>query len=195
MVNTYFRLSERKALIETADIRLVSPNYATKNIETLSLPAEVQSAFDLDWDTVVFDVGGDWAGATALGRYKADFDAFQGELEVLNVINVRRPMSGTPEKIVSLMKEIEEKSRLKITGLVNNSNLAHLTSAFELQDGYEIIQSVSRSTGVPVRFTTGKPKALNDFLSGDLDAEFVGEPLGIKIYMHRDWDSYTKFGV
>ena len=195
MVNTYFRLSERKVLIETADIRLVSPNYATKNIETLSLPAEVQSAFDLDWDAVVFDVGGDWAGATALGRYKADFDAFQGELEVLNVINVRRPMSGTPEKIVSLMKEIEEKSRLKITGLVNNSNLAHLTSAFELQDGYEIIKSVSRSTGVPVRFTTGKPKALNDFLSGDLDAEFVGEPLGIKIYMHRDWDSYTKFGV
>ena len=195
MVNTYFRLSERKKLIETADIRLVSPNYAMKNIETLSLPAEVQSAFDLDWDTVVFDVGGDWAGATALGRYKADFDALSEGLEVLNVINVRRPMSGTPEKIISLMREIEEKSRLKITGLINNSNLAHLTTADDLRDGYNIIKSVSMSMGVPVRFTTGKPEILNEFLSENLDGAFTGEPLHIQTYMHRDWDSYTKFGI
>ena len=74
MVNTYFRLTERGKLVEQKEIRLVSPNYACSGIETLSLPAEVASAFVLDWDTVVFDVGGDDVGATALGRYKSDFD-------------------------------------------------------------------------------------------------------------------------
>ena len=98
MVNTYFRLTERGKLVEQKEIRLVSPNYACSGIETLSLPAEVASAFVLDWDTVVFDVGGDDVGATALGRYKTDFDDMtDDQLEVLNVVNIRRPLSGTVE--------------------------------------------------------------------------------------------------
>ena len=50
MVNTYFRLTERGKLVEQKEIRLVSPNFACSGIETLSLPAEVSSAFVLDWD-------------------------------------------------------------------------------------------------------------------------------------------------
>lgn len=73
MVNTYFRLTERGKLVEQKEIRLVSPNFACSGIETLSLPAEVSSAFVLDWDTVIFDVGGDDVGSTALGRYHEDF--------------------------------------------------------------------------------------------------------------------------
>ena len=96
MVNTYFRLTERGKMVEQKEIRLVSPNYACSGIETLSLPAEVASAFVLEWDTVVFDVGGDDVGATALGRYHQDFvDLEPGSLEVLNVVNIRRPLSGT----------------------------------------------------------------------------------------------------
>lgn len=59
MVNTYFRLTDRGNLIKSREIRLVSPNYVHTSVETLSLPAEVASAFALDWDTVIFDVGGD----------------------------------------------------------------------------------------------------------------------------------------
>ena len=73
MVNTYFRLTERGKMVEQKEIRLVSPNFACSGIETLSLPAEVQSAFVLDWDSVIFDVGGDDVGSTALGRYHQDF--------------------------------------------------------------------------------------------------------------------------
>ena len=99
MVNTYFRLTERGKLVEQKEIRLVSPNFACSGIETLSLPAEVSSAFVLDWDTVIFDVGGDDVGATALGRYHQDFvDLAPGALEVLNVVNIRRPLAGTVEK-------------------------------------------------------------------------------------------------
>ena len=75
MVNTYFRLTDRSGLIKSKEIRLVSLNFVHSSVETLSLPAEVASAFALDWDTVIFDVGGDPAGATALGRYREDFDA------------------------------------------------------------------------------------------------------------------------
>ena len=65
MVNTYFRLTDRANLVKSYEIRLVSPNFVRSNVETLSLPAEVASAFALDWDTVIFDVGGDPAGAVS----------------------------------------------------------------------------------------------------------------------------------
>lgn len=196
MVNTYFRLTERGKMVEQKEIRLVSPNYACSGIETLSLPAEVASAFVLDWDTVIFDVGGDDVGATALGRYHEDFmELEEGSLEVLNVVNIRRPLSGTVEKLIRLQEGMQLHSRLKITGMVNNANLATETSEEELRDGYEMLKEVSERTGIPVAYTTGKKVFLDKFLAEGHDPKYIGTPVAIDMYMHRDWDSYIKYGL
>lgn len=195
MVNTYFRLTERKHQIEAAEIRLISPNYACTNVETLSVPAEVASAFHQDWDTVVFDVGGDPAGATALGRYHEDFAALAPEqLQVLNVVNIRRPMSGTPDKILSLLADMERNARLKVTGFVNNTNLSYATTEAELLDGYEILREASLRSGIPVLYTSGRKELLDAFMARGLDERFIGRPLPIDLYMHRDWDTFTRKG-
>ena len=191
MVNTYFRLTERGKMVSQKEIRLVSPNFACSGIETLSLPAEVASAFALDWDTVVFDVGGDAVGSTALGRYHEDFmELGPGQLEVLNVVNIRRPLAGTVEKIIKLQQEMQIHSRLKITGMINNTNLAQMTGPDELRDGYEMLREVSEKTGVPVSYTTGKKELLDQFLSEGHDPKYIGKPIAIDMYMKRDWDSY-----
>lgn len=193
MVNTYFRLTERGNMTRMKEIRLVSPNYACSGVETLSLPAEVASAFAMDWDTVVFDVGGDAVGSTALGRYHQDFmELEEGSLEVLNVINTRRPLAGTVEKIVRLQEDMQRHSRLKITGMINNTNLATATSPADLRDGYEIIKQVSEITGVPVMYTSGKKEMLDVFLAEGHDPKYIGTPLAIDTYMQRDWDSWVK---
>ena len=193
MVNTYFRLTEPGRLTKMKEIRVVSPNFTNSGIETLSLPAEVQSAFAMDWDTVVFDVGGDAAGSTALGRYHEDFMQLEdGCLEVLNVINIRRPLSGTLDRILHLQEEMQVHSRLNITGLINNTNLAQSTGPAELRDGYELIRQVSELTGVPVRYTAGKKKLLDSFLSEGHDERYIGTPLAIDTYMARDWDSWVQ---
>lgn len=196
MVNTYFRLTERGKMVEQKEIRLVSPNYACSGIETLSLPAEVASAFVLEWDTVVFDVGGDDVGATALGRYHQDFvDLEPGALEVLNVVNIRRPLSGTVEKLIRLQEGMQAHSRLQITGMINNANLATETTVEELRDGYKMLKEVSDKTGIPVAYTTGKKDLLEQFLSEGHDPKYIGKPIPIDVYMHRDWDSYIKYGL
>ena len=193
MVNTYFRLTERGRMTRMSEIRLVSPNFACSGIETLSVPAEVASAFAMDRDTVVFDVGGDAVGATAVGRYHQDFMELEpGSLEVLNVVNIRRPLAGTVERIIHLQEEMQIHSRLKITGMINNTNLAQLTTPAELRDGYEMIREVSLRTGVPVSYTSGKKELLDQFLSEGHDPKFIGKPLAIDTYMQRDWDSWVK---
>ena len=193
MVNTYFRLAERGKLTEMKEIRLVSPNFSCSGIETLSLPAEVASAFDMDWDTVVFDVGGDAVGSTALGRYHQDFmDLEEGALEVLNVINIRRPLAGTVDRIVRLQEEMQVHSRLKISGMINNTNLAEATGYEELRDGYRLIKQVSELTGVPVLYTSGKKRMLDQFLSEGHDPKYIGKPMYLDTYMARDWNSWIK---
>ena len=193
MVNTYFRLAEHGKLTEMKEIRLVSPNFSCSGIETLSLPAEVASAFDMDWDTVVFDVGGDAVGSTALGRYHQDFmDLEEGALEVLNVINIRRPLAGTVDRIVRLQEEMQVHSRLKISGMINNTNLAEATGYEELRDGYRLIKQVSELTGVPVLYTSGKKRMLDQFLSEGHDPKYIGKPMYIDTYMARDWNSWIK---
>ena len=193
MVNTYFRLTEPGRLMRMKDIRVVSPNFTNSSVETLSLPAEVQSAFAMDWDTVVFDVGGDAVGSTALGRYHQDFEALDpANLEVLNVVNIRRPLSGTVEKIIRLQEEMEVHSRLKITGMINNTNLAQVTTPEELRDGYEMIRQVSEKTGVPVLYTSGKKAMLDFFLAEGHDPRYIGTPFPIDTYMARDWESWVR---
>ncbi len=196
MVNTYFRLTERGKLVEQKEIRLISPNFACSGIETLSLPAEVASAFALDWDSVIFDVGGDDVGATALGRYHRDFAALpEGALEVLNVVNIRRPLASTLEKVLHLQEGMQTHARLRITGMINNTNLSTMTSAADLWDGYELLREVADRTGIPVAYTTGKKEFLEAFLAKSPDPAYVGRPVAIDMYMHRDWDSYIAHGI
>lgn len=196
MVNTYFRLSERRAAIEERGIRLVSPNYAMTNIETLSMPAEVNAAFHSDWDTVVFDAGGDPSGATVLGAYNPEFlKLAPGALKVYNVINTRRPLAGTADKAIALMENMAGYARLEVTGLINNTNLAVETGPDELEDGYHVVREVSERTGVPVAYTSGKKEMLDKFLAGNHDPKYVGQALELTSYMHRDWDSYVNSGV
>ena len=147
--------------------------------------------------TAVFGGGGDasligvGAGATALGRFHSEFMELQpGQLEVLNVINVRRPMSGTAEKIVSLQKELERNARLQVTGFINNTNLQHETTAEELEDGYRILRDVSEQTGIPVVYTAGTNDVIKQFLSAEHDEKYVGKPIELQRIMRRDWDSY-----
>ena len=193
MVNTYFRLTEHGRQVRLKEIHLVSPNYACSGIEPLSVPAEVASAFAMDWDTVVFDVGGDAVGSTAIGRYHQDFmDLEPEQLEVLNVVNIRRPLAGTVERILKLQEEMQIHSRLRITGMINNTNLAQLTGPDELRDGYEMIRQVSELSGIPVAYTSGKKALLEQFLSEGHDPRFIGKPLAIDTYMARDWESWVQ---
>ena len=118
-----------------------------------------------------------------------------GELEVLNVVNIRRPLSGTPEKILRLQEGMQIHSRLQITGMINNTNLSTMTTEQELWDGYLMLKEVSDLTGIPVAYTTGKKEFLDAFLARDPDPKYVGTPIAIDVYMHRDWDSYIQYGL
>lgn len=194
-VNDYFRMSDRVELLEQNKINVVSPTFAGKGLTPSNMSAAVASAFAQDWDLVVFDVGGDSAGAMSLGRYHSDFAALEpGQLEVWDIVNVFRPMSESPDKIMKLMGEMEGFARERVTGLINNSNLLNYASADDLRRGYDVLRETSERSGLPIVHTAGRPEYLAEFLADGRDARYIGEPLPLETYLHRSWESFTKNG-
>ena len=194
-VNDYFRMSDRVELLTDRNINVVSPTFAGKGVTPSSMSSAVASAFDGDWDYVVFDVGGDAAGSLSLGRYNTDFSALQpGQLHVYDIVNVFRPMSGTPEKILDLKEEMEGFARLQVTGFVNNANLLNYASADDLRRGYDVLRETSLMSGIPIVHTTGRREYLEAFLADGRDPQFIGEPIALQTYMHRSWEAFTHQG-
>ena len=193
-INDYFRMSDHVKLLDEKKINLVSPTFAGAGLTQTNMSAAVGSAFAQDWDLVVFDVGGDPAGAMSLARYHSDFAALEpGQLEVYDIINVRRPMSETPEKILKLKADMEGFARQTVTGFVHNSNLQAWASAQDLRDGYPVVKAASEMSGIPIVHTTGLPAYLDEFLRDEgLDRRFIGTPIPLTTYMHRSWADFTQ---
>lgn len=195
-INDYFRMSDHVKLLEEKHVNVVSPTFVGQGITQTNMPAAVASAFAQEWDLVIFDVGGDPAGALSLARYHQDFAELEaGQLEVYDIVNVFRPMSETAEKIIKLKGEMEGFARQTVTGFINNSNLLNYASADDLRRGYEVIREASVLSGIPVVYTTGRREFLEEFLADGRDEKYIGTPIALDTYMHRTWDSFAHGGI
>lgn len=195
-INDYFRMSDHVKLLEGKHVNVVSPTFVGQGITQTNMPAAVASAFAQEWDLVIFDVGGDPAGALSLARYHQDFAQLEaGQLEVYDIVNVFRPMSETAEKIIKLKGEMEGFARQTVTGFINNSNLLNYASADDLRRGYEVIREASVLSGIPVVYTTGRREFLEEFLADGRDEKYIGTPIALDTYMHRTWDTFAHGGI
>ena len=150
IVNPYFRSNDARALLEKNGITLIAPDYAGTNVDIPVLPAEVMRIFNEDDATIIIDVGGDDDGAIALGRYKQFFDNTDYEMSL--VVNTRRPLSSTVDEIVEMKENIEVASRLKVTNIIADTNIADETTKEIIEEGYEIAKEASDVLGLPIKY-------------------------------------------
>ena len=148
IVNPFFRSAEQGAWLDANGIRLLAPTFALTAVDIPALPAEILSVFPDKKLHTVFDVGGDDAGALALGRYNRQF--IENGYELIYVVNIFRPRSGSVQEIMDMMNRVSECARLKPTGLINNSNLGNLTDRKTVEEGHALLKAVSRESGLPL---------------------------------------------
>ena len=152
IVNPYFRTADNIKLLKEHGIRTIVPQFANSNLDIPSLPAEVNSVFYGNDEMVIFDVGGDDAGAIALGQYINKIK--ENGYEMYCVISKYRPMINTPEAAVEILRDIETSSRLKVTGIINNSSLGIETTAEDVKNSSEYARKIAKITGLPIVYTT-----------------------------------------
>ena len=186
IVNPYFRSSEKTDMLEKQGVTVIAPPYAQTGVDLPVVGPEVASVFVGDYQTVVIDVGGDPVGAAALGRYYDSF-ALQEDLTVYFVVNVRRPLCASAEDIVALLRKIEDRSRIKVTAFINNTNLSIETTPQELIDGMKEIEKASAITGIPLAFVSGREDVLEAFEKSEKPEAAL---LPVKTYMRPEWLNY-----
>lgn len=185
VVNPYFRSSDYTAMLTERGVRVIAPTFAGTTLDTPSLSAATYGAFESQ-GAVILDVGGDDAGATALGRFSREMDAI--DYDMLYVVNRYRNLTTTPEEAAALLPEIEGASHLTATGIVNNSHLRDETTAETILNSLAYASDTARLTGLPLRFTT-VPMALADvFGEAGEHASRVENAYPVEVYVRTPWE-------
>ncbi|MDR1736125.1 MAG: hypothetical protein LBR85_04545 [Oscillospiraceae bacterium] len=154
IVNPYFRTNDHARRLNEAGVKLIVSKYAGSNAELPGFPPEAAAAFDDTDSYAVLDVGGDDRGALALGRFAARLE--KAGYSMLLVANAYRPLTARPEQLAEIKQEIERASRVRFTGVVNNSHLSAQTTAGDILASREYISAVCAATGLPLVFTSAR---------------------------------------
>lgn len=148
-VNPYFRTADFKNLFNNNNIELISSIYANSNLDTPAITFGIESIIK-EGGYLLIDVGGDDTGAFALGQFSKMLSNYTNSLDMFYVINTYRYMTQTPIDALQLMKDIEFASRLKHTGIINNSNLANETTIDIVEKSKPFAEELSKISGLPI---------------------------------------------
>jgi len=176
IVNPYFRSSDHGELLSKGGVRLIAQDYSGSNVDQPFISPALNAIFD-GGEKAVFDVGGDDAGAYALGQFAEKFEA--AGYEMYYVVNYYRNLTRTPEESVGILREIEAACHLKATAVVNNSHLCGETDAKTVRDSMPFARETARAAGLPLLFTAVP--------EGTPDAE-IENPFPVKIYVKKPWE-------
>lgn len=153
IVNPYFRTADFGELFGRAGVELAAPKYANTNLDIPALTFDVSALLDKH-DRVIIDVGGDDAGAVALGQYAGALR--ECGYDMLYVVNKYRFLTRTPEENLELLHDIEQVSGLKATGIVNSSNLGLETTAQDVLSSVPFAHECAEKTGLPLVFSAAE---------------------------------------
>ena len=177
IVNPYFRSADYQERLASSGVAVECPPFAGTNLDTPILSGRIDALLRNPQKQVILDVGGDDAGAAALGRFSGIIRE-QG-YEMLYLVNYYRYLTRRPEDALEILQQVEAASRLKATGLVNCSNLARSTTREDVLGSMDFAREVARLTGLPLLFT-----AVDRQLGFPQSDEFYG----MDIYVKSPWE-------
>jgi len=179
VLNPYFGSGGFGALAEKEDIPLIAPAYAGSSLDIPALTGRLDACLGGE-DTAIIDVGGDGDGALVLGRYAPKI--IQGRYDLLFVVNFFRCLTKTARQAADYLKEVEAACRLKVTAIVNNSNLGEQTTLGDVAASTEEAARLCEITQKPLLFTSAGEDIARQLDSSD-SAIFP-----VKVYPKTPWE-------
>lgn len=182
VVNPYFRSREKEEFLNNLGIRVIGSSIKGLASDVPAVSGEILTPLQDNTFNAVLDVGGDPAGARALGRYYEYFT--EGNYDMFFVINANRPETREVEKTIQYLKNIEIQSRAKVTGIINNTHLLKSTTVEDVMRGQKLCKEVSKNLNIPIIYIS-----CIESVAKDLPNDLEGEIFPIKMYMREEWMS------
>ncbi len=151
IVKPYVRIRDLKEiLVSKYHLNIVSPPDITRTLDLPIFPKSIIGKLMEKGIQKILDVGGDPYGAGAIAQFRGVMP--EGTYNFFFVVNTRRPETSTKDEILKAMAVIQNASRMRITGIVFNTNLRWETTEETLKKGFEIVKEVSDYTKLPIVF-------------------------------------------
>ena len=182
IVNPYFRSADFGPQAAEKGIEMIVPPFARTNVDVPVVNPRLDAVIRQKDRRVVIDVGGDDAGAAAVGRY-AGAIRDQGAYTFLYVINHSRPLVAVPADAVQVLREIETASRLQASVIVNNTHLCGDTDAALIDASRDYAREVCRQAGLPLVCTTAPRQ-----LAAQVDRG-AGEIYPVSVEVKLPWEA------
>jgi len=180
VVNVYFRTREKKDLMRQLGITPIDSSIETTTLDVPAVSAEVMRPLHDDKINYVLDVGGDNVGGRVVGRFAEHFKP--EDYDMFFVVNANREKTQTAQEVLGFIDAIEASSKLKVTGLVNNTHLLRETTVDDVLKGQEVVREISKIKNIPIKYVCCL-ESLVDKLPKDLE----GDILPIKLYLREEW--------
>lgn len=180
VVNVYFRTREKKDLMKKLGITPIDSSIQTTTLDVPAISAEIMRPLHDSNINYVLDVGGDNVGGRVVGRFAEHFKS--DDYDMFFVVNANREKTQTAKEVLGYIDAIEASSKLKVTGLVNNTHLLRETTVKDILKGQEVVKEVSKIKNIPIKYVCCL-ESLVDKLPADLE----GDILPIKLYLREEW--------
>ena len=180
VVNVYFRTREKKDLMRNLGITPIDSSIETTTLDVPAVSAEIMRPLHDDSVNYVIDVGGDNVGGRVVGRFAKQFE--QDDYDMFYVVNANREKTQTAKEVLGYIDAIEASSKLKVTGLVNNTHMLRETTVEDILKGQEVAREVSKIRNIPIKYV-----CCLEGLVDKLPTGLEGDILPIKLYLREDW--------
>lgn len=145
--NPYFRSRDWKKKLEDNNIDLIIPDEEIAFAENPFLPRQIYSVIQNKDKRVIIDLGGHEIGTKVLGSISEQVNRVPYDMWM--IVNTFRPDMETVNNVTDMFARLQELSKLKITGLVNNTNLANLTTIDDILHGEKVTSEAAKELNVP----------------------------------------------
>lgn len=179
IINPYFRSREFKNKLNHTEV-IASDLTDDQYSDLPYLSKKIFLPFHQMDKTAIFDLGGNDLGARVVRQFTEEH---LRDVDFYIAINVFRPETNDEAAIIKLIRDLEKESGIKITGLINNTNLLKDTTYEDIRYGTEVIKNVSHITHIPIRYT-----CIDDKLNID-HRGLAGEILRMKRFFGKNWRS------
>jgi hypothetical protein len=182
IVNPYFRTRGARDALNLKGVKVVAPEGKLTYTDIPLISPEIKGLIQNPDYCLILDVGGDDVGSVVLGNFRNIIQNFG--YEMLLVVNSYRPFTQTVPQIKQMAQEIENRSRLKISGIVSNPNLSSQTNEKGIKKGHLLIKQAAQKLELPIKFICADER-----FSKKIRKENFIEPIFyIKRFMRLPWN-------
>jgi hypothetical protein len=180
IINPYFRTRALDQEFEEYGIKLVEST--VKGMTNSDMPyvsGEAVVPFVNPTIKAIYDLGGTENGGRVLMQFRDRMTSLE-DIDLLYVVNIYRPETDSVNKILDAITRLEAEAQLKVTGLINNTNLMQHTTLDDILTGQDILEEVGRTLDIPIVYTVIEEHH-------QFDHPFAGDLIQLQRLVAKKW--------